>query len=102
MELLSEKKAIRERREARLKHSQCKHSAPLSAALGQRGFSPSMTHTQRECHQIPAHLTMMARHLQQRCAKISFFSKAFLDLTGLQQGMTEFASWSLQEVQSSC
>ncbi len=27
-----EKKANRERREARLKHSQCKHSAPLSAA----------------------------------------------------------------------
>ncbi len=32
VESLSEKKANRDRREARLKHSQCEHSAPLSAA----------------------------------------------------------------------
>ncbi len=44
---LSEKKAYRERREARLKHSQCEHSAPLGVA----SFSPSVTHTQCECHQ---------------------------------------------------
>ncbi len=40
-------------------------------------------------------------HLQQRCAEICSFSKAFLDLTRLWQGMTESASWALQEVQSS-
>ncbi len=46
VESLSEKKAIRERREARLKHSQCEHSAPLNAA-SEWDFPKRDTHSAR-------------------------------------------------------
>ncbi len=82
VESLSEKKANRERREARLKYSQC-----IQPRWAQRhlGSFPQAWHTLSvsviSVHGIPAHLTMTAWHLQQCCAEICSSSKAFLDLT---------------------
>ncbi len=77
------KKANRKHREARLKHSQCEQSAPLSTASAwdfpkRDTLSVSVISVQG----IPASLTMMARDLQQSCVEICSSSKAFLDLNG--------------------
>ncbi len=45
----------------------------------------------------PARLTMTAQYLQQRCEICSFREALWIDAVWLQ-GMTESASWSLQEV----
>ncbi len=45
----------------------------------------------------PAHLTMTVRHLQQRCENSSFSEALWID-AGWLQGMTDSASWSLQEL----
>ncbi len=82
-ESLSEKKANREHREARLKHSQCEHSAPLStASTCDFPKHDTLSVIVISVQGIPACLIMTARHLQQRCAEICSSSKAFLDLTG--------------------
>ncbi len=101
-ESLSEKKAILERREARLKLSVRAISPAeggISVGFPQAWytFSVSVIRVQGR----PAHLTMTARHLQQRRFKLTILEALLTDARWLQ-GMTEYASWVQQEVQSDC
>ncbi len=101
-ESLSEKKAILERREARLKLSVRAISPAeggISVGFPQAWytFSVSVIRVQGR----PAHLTMTARHLQQRRLKFTILEALWTDARWLQ-GMTEYASWVQQEVQSDC
>ncbi len=96
-ELLSGKKAICERREARLKLSQWGQSC---WAQRQCGISPSMTHTQRECH---PHAGGTCTSYNDGAAFATtpwnlLFCEALWIYAGWLQGMTESASWSLGEV----
>ncbi len=97
-ESLSEVKAIREHREARLKLSQWEQSVPLCAA-SVWNFPKHDTHSawvSSACRGRPARLSMTARHLQLILVKFQKF--ALRINVGWLQGMTESASWSLREV----
>ncbi len=69
-------------------------------AQRQHGISPSMTHTQRECHPRPGE-TCMSYNGGAAFATTSWnlpFCEARRIDAGWLQGMTEFASWLLREV----